>query len=864
MRTPRWCEKLRGVKKERSDFACPSSKVGAWWSVELEPFLAQLGTNKQGLAQAEAERRLRQCGLNSLGQRKQSAALPLLLRQFTTPIVLLLILASLLSWVLEDSTDAWIILGIVVVSGILGFWQERGAAVAVEKLLETIELKARVVRDGESRELPVVQLVPGEVVLLAAGAAIPADCRLLAARDLFVDEAALTGESYPVAKNPGVVAPEVPVSQRENAVFLGTHVVSGFGTAVVVCTGRATELGRVSQRLRRRPPETEFEHGVRRFGYLLLEITLVMTLAVLALNVLLQRPVLDSFLFALALAVGLTPQLLPAIISVNLARGAQRMAQQQVLVKRLAAIENFGSMDVLCSDKTGTLTVGKVQVHAALDVLGRPSDRVLFFAFLNAAYETAFQNPLDEALRTYRPFALDDWHKLDEVPYDFGRKRLSVLVEHGAETIMVTKGALRSILDVCTTAEKEPDTLAPIRELRAALLRTYEDLTTQGFRTLGVAIKRLDGVRVIDRDSESEMTFLGLLAFSDPLKPGVAEIVASLERLGVRLKIVSGDQAQVAARVAGEVGFATPRVLTGTEVRGLSDDALAVRAEKTDVFAEIEPIDKERIVRALRKLGHVVGYMGDGINDAPALHAADVSLSVQGAVDVAKEAADIVLLEKDLAVLEAGVREGRRTFANTLKYVFMASSANFGNMFSMAGASLLLPFLPLLPKQILLTNLLTDLPELTIATDRVDPDWMARPHRWDVGFIRKFMAVFGLASSLFDYITFAVLRYGLEAGDVEFRTGWFVESVVSAAVIVLVLRTRMRSTASLPARGLLLAVIAVSAVATALPFSPLGALFDFVPLPPAFLVVVLLIVFAYGATVEGIKRWFYQRIAQNE
>ncbi len=806
-----------------------------------------------------AVERLARCGPNVLGERKRSDAPALLLRQFTSPIVLILIAAAALSFALRDPTDSAIILGIVLISGLLGFWQERGAATAVEKLLEAVELKATALRDGREIEIPVDELVPGDLVLLSAGSGIPADCRLLAERDLFVDEAALTGESYPVDKSPGVVPADAPLAQRGNVLFLGTHVVSGSGRAVVVKTGQATEFGKISERLRLRPPETEFEHGVRRFGYLLMEFTLVLVIAIFGFNVYLQRPALDSFLFALALAVGLTPQLLPAIISVNLARGARRMAENKVIVKRLASIENFGSMDVLCSDKTGTLTEGRVRLHAALDAEGQESERVLFHAYLNATYETAFTNPIDEAIRTGRAFALNGWRKLDEVPYDFGRKRLSVLAEHDGRAVLVTKGALHNVLDVCTAAERADGNTLPMTQARSAIERFYTDLSAQGYRTLGVAVREMESAGPIDRDSETGMTFLGLLALADPPKAGIAATVKSLARLGVRFKMITGDNALVAMQVGAQVGLAAARVLTGPELRLLSDDALPVRAQEADIFAEVEPNQKERIIRALRKAGHVVGYMGDGINDAPALHAADVSLSVQEAVDVAKEAADIVLLERDLAVLEAGVREGRRTFANTLKYVFIATSANFGNMFSMAGASLFLPFLPLLPKQILLMNLLTDVPEMAIATDHVDPEWIARPRRWDVAFIRRFMLVFGSLSSLFDYCTFGALLFLLGAGTAEFRTGWFVESVLSASLIVLVIRTRGPFFRARPGRALVRATLAVAALTLALPFTRLAPLLGFVPLPASFVPVLGAILLAYVASAEGVKRVFYRR-----
>ncbi|MBX9929853.1 MAG: magnesium-translocating P-type ATPase [Gemmatimonadaceae bacterium] len=834
--------------------------VRSFWSMPAADVLSALQASPEGLAEATAAERLAQFGPNELGERKRSDTPTLLLRQVTSPLVLLLIAAAVLSFALHAPTDGMIILGIVGVSALLGFWQEHGAARAVERLLATVAVKATVRRDGRQIEIPVAALVPGDVVSLGAGSCIPADCLLLDARDLFVDEAALTGESFPVDKRPGTRPDDATFARRDNALFLGTHVVSGSGLALVVHTGRSTEFGAIAARLRLHPGETEFEQGVRRFGYLLMEITLVLVIAIFAVNVYLQRPVLDSFLFALALAVGLTPQLLPAVISVNLASGARRMATQGVIVKRLAAIENFSSMNVLCSDKTGTLTEGRVRVHAAFDATGNESGRVLMHAFVNASFETAFSNPIDAAIRTHGSFSLHGWRKLDEVPYDFVRKRLSVLVERDGRVVLITKGALANVLAVCTVAEHEGGTTVPIAAARPEIERQFAALSAEGYRTLGVALREPGTREPIDRASEYDMTFLGLLALADQPKRGIATTVTALATLGVQLKVITGDNALVAARVGAQIGLPHPRVLTGAEVRTLSDDALPVAAGGTDIFAEVEPNQKERIVRALRKAGHVVGYMGDGINDASALRAADVSISVQEAADVAKEAADIVLLEPDLAVLEAGVREGRRTFANTLKYVFMATSANFGNMFSMAGASLLLPFLPLLPKQILLTNLLTDVPELTISSDRVDPDWIERPRRWDIGFIRRFMLTFGLVSSVFDYLTFGVLLWVQRAGPAEFRTGWFVESVISATMIVLVVRTRGSVLHSRPGRALLSTTLAVAVATLAIPYTPLGAAFGLVPLPPRFLGLMALIVLGYVVSAELAKGWFYRSI----
>ena len=834
--------------------------------------MASLGSSQTGLSEEEACSRLARHGPNSLAGPRGGHAPTLLLRQFSSPIVLILVGAALLSFGLASVTDGLIILTIVVAGGLLGFWQERGAARSIEQLLKTVQLTTVVLRQNQSITIPSQGVVPGDVVVLSAGAHIPADCRVLQECDLSIDAAALTGESYPVSKHPGELAASAPISQQTNMLHLGTHVVSGTGLALVVSTGRSTAYGSIADRLRLRSPETEFERGVRRFGQLLLELTLGLVALIFAFNIYLNRPVVDSFLFALALGVGLTPQLLPAIISVNLAQGAQRMARHRVIVKRLASIENFGSMDVLCADKTGTLTEGSAQVHAALSADGAPSPTTLFHAFINASFETGFENPIDGALRAQSLGDLTEWRKLDEVPFDFTRKRQSVLVQppNSSQPLMISKGALAKVLEVCIDGELQGNRV-PIADLHALIEQQYRQLSDQGYRLLGVAIRRADGSAasqelnqelskgVINRDSEQGMTFLGLIALNDPLKASIHRTVAELAQMGVRLKIITGDNGRVAARVAQEAGLANTEVITGQVLLQLSDTALRVRAAACDVFAEIEPNQKERLIGALRQSGHVVGFMGDGINDAPALHAADVGLSVQGAVDVAKEAADIVLLDGELAVLAAGIREGRRTFANTLKYVFMATSANFGNMFSMAGASLLLPFLPLLPKQILLTNLLTDLPEMTIATDRVDADWIERPRRWDIGFIKHFMLTFGLVSSVFDYLTFGVLLWLLRSDAALFRTGWFVESVVSAATIVLVVRTRGPLLKSRPSWPLWLTTLLVVMATVALPYSALGRLFGFVALPPLFLLCLAVILVLYILSAEMAKRWFYRK-----
>ena len=834
--------------------------VHAFWALSQNYVFSGLQTTLDGLTRAEAQERLRAFGPNTLKPQKRNDSLALLLAQFKSPIIMILLFATGLSFVLRDVADALIILAIVLVSGLLGFWQERGAVNAVQKLLSIVRVRATILRDGEFKDVPIEEAVPGDIITLNAGDIVPGDCLIVESKDLFVDEATLTGETFPVDKEPGTLKELTPLSQRTNALFMGTHVVSGSAKVVVVHTGKDTEFGMISEQLKFRPPETEFEHGISHFGYLLLEVTLVLIIAIFAINVYFHRPVLEAFLFSLALAVGLTPQLLPAIISINLAHGAKRMADQKVIVKRLASIENFGSMNILCSDKTGTLTEGLVQVHAVLDVEGRDSEKAFFYAYINASYETGFTNPLDEAICRYRQLDISHVTKLDEVPYDFVRKRLTILAANDNAHLMVTKGALSNVLAVCSTVEMPDGKVADIETVREEIDQRFRDLSGKGFRTLGLAYKDMGSQSTMTKDDEARMTFLGFLVFYDPLKEGIVDVINTLKESGVTLKVITGDSELVAASVAERMGFPNHDILTGSGIREMSNEALMKRVTNISIFAEIEPNQKERIILALKKSGNVVGYMGDGINDASALHAADVGISVNSAVDVAKEVADIVLLEKDLRVLANGVLEGRKTFANTLKYVFMATSANFGNMFSMAGASLFLSFLPLLPKQILLTNLLTDFPEMTIATDSVDREMLGKPRRWNIRFIRNFMVVFGLLSSVFDYLTFGVLLLVLHASVEEFRTGWFMESVISASLIVLVIRTRGPFLKSKPGRALSMATFLVAVATVLFPYTPIGTLFGFVPVPLPYLLTLLLIVALYIISAEVVKRIFYKRV----
>ncbi|MFM2153462.1 MAG: hypothetical protein RL199_1897, partial [Pseudomonadota bacterium] len=705
-------------------------------------------------------------------------------------------------------------------------------------------------------EVPVESLVVGDLVLLSAGDAVPADLRLLEARDLHVDEAALTGESLPVEKSVEAVEAAAPLARRTCALFAGTHVVSGQGTGLVVATGTATVLGGMAAGLRERP-QTAFERSLARFGTLVLELTLGMVTLLVAANMALGRPWTESLLFALALSVGLTPQLLPAIVTTTLARGARRMAGRGVIVKRLAALEDFGSMDLLFSDKTGTVTAGEVRVVGAVDGAGRDSPRTLLFARLNALLETGFVNPIDQALRAIEMPPLPPHEKLDEVPYDFVRQRLAILARVEGRRLLLVKGAVRRVLEVCDRVDAGEASVPLDDTGRAALHDAMARAGEAGHRVLAVAWREVASDRIGVED-EQGLVLAGLLVLADPVRPEAPEMVRQLASMGVAFKMVTGDAVPVARHVAAAAGLDAARVVTGEELRRLTDEALMVLVEQVDVFAQVEPHHKARLVALARRRQRITGFIGDGINDAGALRAADVGISVEGATDVARDAADIVLRHAGLDVVVDGVRAGRQVVANTFKYVFMATGANFGNMFSMAVASVALPFLPMKPAQVLLTNLLTDVPEMVIATDRVDPELVRRPSRWSLRFVRRFMLVFGLTSSFFDLATFALLALGFHAGPERFRTGWFLESVWSATLAVLLVRTRRPFWQSLPSWPLALATLSVVVATPLVLVSPLALVFGFAPLDAPLAGWVAVVVAAYVVVLEVTKRVFYR------
>jgi Mg2+-importing ATPase len=823
-----------------------------------------LGTSPSGLTSHEAERRFRLYGRNALAQESRFAALIGFLRFFANPLVIVLLVASVISIALGDPVGGLIIIAMVLLSVFLNFFMEFQARHAVEAIRKQVATTAAVVRDGREKDLPIADLVPGDVVKLCAGDLVPADARLLDVKDLQVRESALTGESLPVEK----IAGELPkgahgVTEARNSVFLGTAVQTGIGMAVIVATGCDTALGEIAQRLAAQPPETEFGRGIRHFGLMITRVIMALVLFVLLVDILLHRPLLQSFLFAIALAVGMTPEMMPTIITVTLAQGARRMTKKKVLVKQLAAIEDFGSIEILCSDKTGTLTEGEIVLDRHVSIRGDDDENVLRLLYLNSFFEAGIKSPLDAAVLKHEAPAIGEYVKVDEIPFDFHRKRLSVVVRHGDEHLLVTKGEAEGMFAVCTTVAID-GCLQPLDQARRTLAEaTYRALSADGYRTLGVASRTVDDCQVYKPDAEREMTFAGFAAFLDPPKDGVPAVLEALKVNGVRVVVMTGDNQYVTQKVARDVGLPADLVITGTQVDTMDDAALAYQAEKAAIFARVSPEQKNRVILALKARGHVVGYMGDGINDAPSLHTADVGISVVNGVEVAKDAAKIILLEKDLAVLNDGIIEGRRCFANIMKYIVMGTSSNFGNMFSMAAASLFLPFLPMLPTQILLNNFLYDVSQISIPTDNVDAALLRRPKRWQIGFIRQFMTIIGPISSLYDFLTFGLLFWVFQASTNPslFHTGWFVESLATQTLVVFVIRTAGNPFQSRPSRPLLVAVLAVVTVATALPYTPLHHPLGLTPLPLALLGTIGLLTVTYLAVVQVVKTWFYRRHA---
>jgi Mg2+-importing ATPase len=823
-------------------------------------------TGFSGITSKEAAEGLSRYGPNDPTPVRRGALAFELLILFLNPLVIILLIASIASAMLGQPVDAGIIVVVVLLGITINFVQTYRSQRAIERLREHVSLTATVLRDAQWQEVKRHDIVPGDLIRLSAGDLVPADGQLLEARDLYVQQAALTGESMPAEKeaHPGDKGVET-TPEALDRVFLGTSVVSGTGIARIVATGPRTMFGDIAKRLVVRSEETEFERGLRRFGMLIMRAVFFLVLFILIVRVAMHKDAFESFVFAVALAVGLTPEFLPMITSVTLARGAVRMAREQVVVKHLPAIQNFGSIDVFCSDKTGTLTKGEMTLTSSLDAFGQPSEHPLALAFLNSKFETGIRSPLDTAILKSERHETDGYRKCDEIPFDFNRRRLSIVVErdgtNGIERLLITKGAPEGILDLCDAFEAGVETRARSPEALENARRKYQELCSQGFRVLAVAYRAVQTHDGFSAQDEHSLILAGFLAFADPPTEDAAASVAAMKRDGVQVKILTGDNELVARHVCTQVGLDNPIAVLGDELEQMSDTALGHVAEQATIFARVSPMQKLRIILALKHRGHVVGYMGDGINDAPSLHAADVGISVATAVDVARDAADIILLQSGLGILHRGIIEGRRASANVLKYLLMGTSSNFGNMFSMAGASLFLPFLPMLSTQILLNNFLYDTAQITIPSDNVDASYTRSPQRWNMRLIRNFMLFIGPISSIYDFLTFYVLLHFFHASEPLFHTGWFVESLATQTLVLFVIRTMGNPFRSRPSLPLAITTVLIVVIGIILPFSPLSSILGFTPLPAPYFTFLAISTLTYLLLVEVAKRRLFGQAA---
>lgn len=836
----------------------PEADTDAWW--RLASTQSQQHSSPTGLSSIEARQRSRIYGSNLLSASAHKHPIFEILDRLRNPLVLLLLVAGGISAVTGEATSAGIIALIVVLSVTFDYIQEHRAELAADRLRKSVALRTTVLRDGVAQEIPVEDLVPGDVVCLSAGSLVPADGLVLGATDLFVQQAALTGESFPVEKHTNAVPADDALDCATNAVFMGSNIISGTARVLIVKTGKNTQLGIVGGAISQNRPPTAFEAGIRRFGYLILRVTFLLVLFVLLTNGLAHRPWLESFLFSLALAVGLTPELLPMVVTVTLSRGALRLAKHGVIVKRLSAMQNLGAMNILCTDKTGTLTEARINLSCHVNIANQDNSHVLELAYLNSCFETGVHTPLEEAILAHEYVDIGAWSKLDEVPFDFERRRLSVLLKRSDEHFLIVKGAPEDVLTHCDQYEG-PDAKAMLwtDQSRTLAQQTLTKLSMDGYRVLGIAWKKVpDDVNHVTLTDESNLVFAGYAAFLDPPKKDAGKAIASLSDRGVAVKILTGDSELVAQHVCNALGIPVAGVLMGHQIANLDDHALSLRAESVNLFCRVNPIQKNRVILALRSRGHVVGFMGDGINDAPALHSADVGISVDTAVDVAKDSADLIMLKHDLSMLEDGVTEGRRTFANIRKYIMMGTSSNFGNMFSMAGAALFLPFLPMLPTQVLLNNILYDLSETVLPMDDVDEVETAKPQHWDIKLLRNFMLTLGPVSSLFDFATFYLLLVVLKADEALFQTGWFIESLATQVLVIFIIRTRGNPFRSRPNRALWIAAAIVLGIAVIVPFSPLAEYFGFVALPWPYFLALGFLVIMYLALAQLVKTRFYR------
>lgn len=827
-----------------------------FWQFDSRFWFQRLNSSASGLSQAAANKILIQKGLHPKSQSIFKKDLLLFIKQFKSPIMLLMIGAVALSAFLGEGSDVLIILTIVLSSGTLSFYQERNAGRVAEKLKSMLSIKSTVLRDGIPQEIVAKAIVPGDVIDLNAGDMIPADCMLIEADELHANESSLTGESFPTRKEVAVVDKDTELSKRINCLWEGTNIVSGTGKALVIQTGEDTLFGAIA-RSATSVMETTFEKGLKDFGFFLMKITLFLSFFILVINLVNHEGVMDSALFALALAVGMAPELLPAISTIAMSHGAKRLFEKKVIVKKLAAIQNLGEINLLCTDKTGTITEGTIQVSGLVDATGQESEFVKQLAFWNASFETGYSNPIDDALKLLKPESNFLPQKIGEVPYDFIRKRLSIAVKTDKDNLLISKGAFSQIISICSQLKLSNGSVEKIDPHRAEIESRFEEFGEHGARVIAICYKEIDSGK-ISKELESEMIFAGFILLHDPVKAGIAETISELQKLKVGLKIITGDNRNVAHSIAKDMGIEDPVMMTGKDLNKISPEALKHLVRKTHIFSEVEPQQKERIILAL-KHSYTVAYMGDGINDVSAINAADVGISVENAVDVAREAADFVLMEKNLMVLVDGIKEGRTTFSNTLKYLYISTGATFGNMCSVAAASLILPFLPMLPKQILLTNFLTDLPFITIAGDTVDEEQLRKPGKWNLKVIRNYMVIFGFHSAFFDMISFLTLLFLLKAKESEFQTGWFIESVLSELFIIFIIRTHKNFYKSKPGKYLFIFSALALVLTVGLPYFPFASSIGLTPLPFVNLLAIALILAAYILTADLLKVWFFRK-----
>ncbi len=826
-----------------------------FWDKTTSFWMNHFNTNENGYSNEQVDDLSSQNKPQAVSENTFIFDLKTFIGQFKSPLMLLLIAAVLLSAFLGDTSDVFIILFIVLSTGTLSFFQERNAQNIVKKLQSLLAHQCMVFRNGKAYEIPSKQLLPGDLVVFSAGDLIPADCLIMDCNELHVNESSLTGESFPVRKNSEQTAAESSLSQRSNCLWMGTNVISGSAKAIVIHTNEQTLFNQIVVRSHVNMP-TSFEKGINDFGLFLMKITLVLALFIFGVNMYFHENLFDAGLFALALAVGMAPELLPAITTIAMSAGAKRLLAKKVIVKKLNAIQNLGEINLLCTDKTGTLTAGNIAIHEIVNAWGKPDKTVEDYACWNACLEGGYSNPIDKALKNYHSANSILPVKLAELPYDFNRKRLSILVQQSACNLIVTKGAFAEIISICTHVKSKTEQVENISEHLDTIKKLFEQFASKGFRVIALSYKESNSNNLTISD-ESNMLFGGFVLLSDPVKEGIQITLKQLNELGIGLKIITGDNQLVAHALGTQLGIENPKVLSGTKLAAAAPEAIPMLVNEHQIFAEIDPQQKEQIILAL-KHNHSVAYMGDGINDVAALHAADIGISVENAVDIAKEAADFVLLEKNLDVLIEGIKEGRKTFANTLKYIFINTGSTFGNMFSVAGASLLLPFLPMLPKQILLTNFITDFPYLSIASDNVDDQQLKKPGKWNIKTIRNYMVIFGLHSSIFDMLTFFILWKGLQVTEHGFQTAWFVESILTELFILFIIRTHQNFFKSLPGKWLFI-MSAIGLITTfILPYIPLSERLGLVPLPIWQMGILIGIVTCYILTADLLKVWFFK------